>query len=98
MTTEDEGRGLADRKLAELSALSWEELDRYQARAETVTLGSGRRFRVKSMAYWDMDPWQSDMQISVKVYSARGWRRYWPYKARTIRPGENLPESPPSPL
>lgn len=51
-TIEDEARAFADRKLAELSALSWEELDRYEARAETVTLGSGRSFKVKSLAYW----------------------------------------------
>jgi hypothetical protein len=94
----EEGRSLALRTAAEVAALSWEKLDSYEPHDDQVTLESGHTFRVKSSAFWDMDAWQSDMQVSVKVYSSHGWRRYRPYTARAFRAGEDLPEQvPPSP-
>jgi hypothetical protein len=93
----EEGRSLALRTAAAVAALSWDELDSYEPREDQVTLASGHRFRVKSNAYWDMDARQSDMHVSVKVHSSRGWRRYRPYTARAFRAGEDQPEQvPPS--
>src|SRR2546426_11515903 len=88
----EEGRNVAAHKVAELVALSWEDLDRYDLRTEKVTLPSGRTYRVKSRAYWDMDAWQSDMRVSVKVYATQGLRRYWPLTAHAVRGGGGFPE------
>jgi hypothetical protein len=94
----DEGRDLATQKVDELVALPWKALDRYEPRDEDVTSPSSRRFRVKSHAYWDMEAWQSDMRVTVKVYAPRGLHRYWPFAAHALRGGEDLPERPPSTL
>jgi hypothetical protein len=76
---------IARRKAAEMEALSWEELDAYGKREETVTSPSGATLRIKSLAYWDMEEWASGLDIVVKVYTARGLRRFWPYKAYASR-------------
>src|SRR4051794_33395878 len=81
---------IAAQKADEIVALSWEDLDRYAARVEEVTV-NGRRFRVKSRPDWDMDAWESDVRVTVKVYATRGWRRYWPVTGRALREGEDLP-------
>jgi hypothetical protein len=86
-----EGRTLAQRKAEEVSALPWDELGRYDEKIEEVELPSGEKVRVKTFAFWDMDEWESDMRVSVKVYASRGWRRYWPWKASRVRGGETLP-------
>jgi hypothetical protein len=78
---EAEARTIARRKAADMEALSWEELDAYGERQETVTAPSGATFRVKSLAYWDMEEWNSGLDIVVKVYPSKGLRRFWPYKA-----------------
>ncbi len=88
------GRALAEAKVAEIEALTWEELDSYGEQVEQVTLPSGEVFRVKSHAFWDMDDWESDLHISVTVYAARGLRRFFPYRARGFRGGETLPDRP----
>jgi hypothetical protein len=90
----EDGRSLAERKVADLTALSWEELDRYDRQVEEVELPSGEQLRVVSLAFWDMDAWESDMLLSVKVYATRGWRRFRPYTARGFRGGEDLPDRP----
>ena len=63
-----------------MEALTWEELDAYGKREETVTTPSGATLRMKSLAYWDMDEWASGLDIVVKVYASSGLRRFWPYK------------------
>jgi hypothetical protein len=87
----DEGDAIAEAKAAEIDALSWEELDAYGQRIEEVTSASGQVFRVKSLVFWDIDEWESDLYVSVKVYAPRGWRKFWPHKARRFRGGETVP-------
>jgi hypothetical protein len=90
----EDGRALAEAKAAEINGLTWDQLDAYGQRIERVTLPSGKAFRVKSVTFWDMDDWESDLHISVAVYAESGWRRFWPYKARGFRGGETMPERP----
>jgi hypothetical protein len=86
-----EARAIAKRKAAEMAALSWEELDAYGKREEIVTSPSGATLRVKSLAYWDMEEWNSGLDIVVKVYPGKGFRRFWPYKAYASRGDHNDP-------
>lgn len=86
-----EATRLARAKLRELESLSWDELDAYVERVEETPSESGRRFRVKSYTFWDMEPWESDMYVKVKVYAPRGLRRLWPYTVVGGRGGEELP-------
>jgi hypothetical protein len=87
----DEGREIASEKLAALQRLSWAELDSYGTRAGRVTAPSGRTYRVKCSAYWDMGAWESGMELTVKVYARRGLRRLWPYTAHGDRGGADDP-------
>jgi hypothetical protein len=92
-----EGQTLADAKADEIAQLSWEELDAYGERAEQITAPSGSVFRVSSRAYWDMNPWASGIEISVKAYAAGEMRRIRGHKARRIRSGPDYPvPAPPS--
>ena len=92
-----EGQTLADAKADEIAQLSWEELDAYGERTEQITAPSGSLFRVRSRAYWDMEPWASGIEVSVKAYAAGGMRRIWGNKARRTRGGPDDPV-PPSPF
>jgi hypothetical protein len=91
---QSEAQKIAAQKADELVSLSWDDLDRYEPRVEEVTSVHGRRFRVKSHTFWDMDAWESDMRVTVKVYATRGWCRYWPVTGRALRNGEDLPAPP----
>jgi hypothetical protein len=90
-----EGQSLADAKADEIAQLSWEELDAYGERTEQSTTPSGAVFRVSSRAYWDMEPWASGIEISVRAYAAGGMRQIWGYKARRTRGGPDDPVPPP---
>jgi len=90
----DEGRSIAEAKAAQIAALDWEDLDAYGLRVEEMKSPSGQLFRVKSLTYWDMEEWESDLYVSVRVYAASGWRKRWPYKAGRTRDGETLPPRP----
>jgi hypothetical protein len=90
----EDGQALAEAKVEEMKGLTWEQLGAYEPRVERVTLPNGKVFRVKSVAYWDMDDWESDLHVSVAAYAERGWRRFWPYKARGYRGGETMPDRP----
>jgi hypothetical protein len=90
-----EGQALADAKADELAALSWQDIDAYGDQTETTTGSGGGVFRVTSRAYWDMEPWASGIEISVKVYERSGIRRIWPRKARRVRGGPDDPVPPP---
>jgi hypothetical protein len=48
MRGSSEGQRLADEKADEIEALSWEELDAYDERDESITTASGSRLRVRS--------------------------------------------------
>jgi hypothetical protein len=91
VSDQTDAQTIAAQKADELVALSWNDLDRYEARVEEVISVNGRRFRVKSHTSWDMDAWESDMRVTVKVYAKSGWRRYWPTTGRALRRGEDLP-------
>ena len=95
MARNSEGQRLADAKADEITALTWHDLDRYGQRTETVTGAGGGVFRVVSRAYWDMEPWASGIEISVKVSAPSGVRRFRRYKARRTRGGPDDPVPPP---
>ncbi len=94
VTRTSEGQALADAKADEVAALQWHDLDRYGQRTETMTGASGGVFRVVSRAYWDMEPWASGVEISVKANASRGLRRVWGYRARRTRGGADDPVPP----
>ena len=98
--SESDPRRLADTKAKEIAGFSWEELDQYGKRVEEVVTASGRRFRVKSIAFWDMEEWASAMYVIVNVYPIPRWRRFWGYSAVETRGGwdddEAIPERPAS--
>jgi hypothetical protein len=81
-------RSIADR----LEAMSWEELADYGERVEHVEGESGMRYRVRSLVFWDMEPWESDLHISVSVRQ-RGWNRLLRVREHRSRFGEGLPGS-----
>jgi hypothetical protein len=91
-----EGREIAQAKAKALAALSWEDLDAYGKRTEEVVSPTGRRFRVKSFVFWDMDEWASGMYIIVKAYPPSRWRRPFGYSAVETRggPDDPVPERP----
>jgi hypothetical protein len=92
---QSEGEALARVRADEIAARSWGELDAFGNRSEDVVTSSGGRFRVVSHVFWDMEPWESDMYVIVKVAPERGWRRFWPYKAVRARgPDDSVPERP----
>jgi hypothetical protein len=70
----EDPRRIAQAKAKEIASLSWEELDAYGKREEVVLSPTGRRLRVKSVAFWDMEEWASGIYVIVKVYPTRGWR------------------------
>jgi hypothetical protein len=55
--SEDDPRLVARAKATEIASLSWEELDAHGKRTEEVVTPVGRRLRVKSIAFWDMEAW-----------------------------------------
>jgi len=84
-------RELARVRAKEIAGLSWEELDAYGKRVQEVVTATGRRFRVKSIAFWDMEEWESGMYVIVRVYPIQRWRRFWGYSAVETRGGEDDP-------
>jgi hypothetical protein len=95
MNLSDQGRALAEAKADEVAALPWDALAAYGEREETVETATGR-FRVKTVAFWDMDEWASDLYVIAKVYAVRGWRRWRPWKAVRGR-GPDDPDFPAQP-
>jgi hypothetical protein len=93
---EEDPRRIAGAKAKEIASLSWEQLDSYGKRAEEVLTPTGRRLRVTSIAFWDMEPWASVMYVIVRVYPRHGWRRPWGYAAveRRGEAGDPVPERP----
>ena len=83
--SESDPRRLADTKAKEIAGLSWVELDEYGKQVEEVVTATGRRFRVKSTAFWDMEEWASAMYVIVNVYPIPRWRRFWGYSAVETR-------------
>jgi hypothetical protein len=61
-----------------------------------VAAPSGRRFRVVTGAFWDMDEWASGMNLYARAYAASGLRRWFPYKLWGARggPDDPVPEGP----
>jgi hypothetical protein len=90
VTMAAEGQTLADKKADEIARLGWSELDAYGERTERITSPSGRVFRVSSRAYWDMEPWASGIEISVRARPATGMRLR-SYTARRTRGGPDDP-------
>ena len=76
--------------------MSWPDLDAYGTRIEEVVTPSGRRFRVKTWTFWDMDEWASGMNCIIKVRPLKGWRKWWPYKDWAARggPDDPIPDPP----
>ena len=74
--TEDDPRLVARAKAKEIASLSWEELDAYGKRTEEVVTPIGRRLRIKSHVFWDMEEWASGIYVIVRVRPGKGWRRF----------------------
>ena len=74
--SDDDPRLVAHAKAKEIASLSWEKLDAYGKRTEEVITPTGRRLRVKSYVFWDMEEWASGMYVIVRVRPGRGWRRF----------------------
>ena len=90
-----EGQTLANTKADEIAQLGWRELDAYGQRTEQIHSPTGRIFLVTSHVYWDMEPWASGINISVKARPDGGLRRLRRYKAWRVRGGPNDPVPPP---
>jgi hypothetical protein len=92
-------RELLDLRMERWSAASWAELSELE-RAEGVDERVGG-YRLRSYAFWDMEPWQSGLYVKVKIYG-RGLRRLWPYSGVIVRgsspeDGDPLPDEPQRP-
>jgi hypothetical protein len=98
--SEEDPRRLAQAEAKKIASLSWEQLDGYGKKSEEVVTPAGRRFRVKSIAFWDMEAWASAMYVIVRVYPIPRWHRFWGYGAVETRGGwdddEAIPERPAS--
>jgi hypothetical protein len=84
-----EGERIVKAKADTLVLLPWKELDAYGLQFEVVEDPSGSAFLVKSQTIWDMDPWESDMYVSVQAHlidgpKQRRWLlrrpRYWQHE------------------
>jgi hypothetical protein len=97
---EEDPQRIAQAKAKHIASLSWQELDAYGKRDEEVVTPTGRRLRVKAIAFWDMEAWASTMYVIVKVYPLPRWRRFWGYSAVETRGGwdddEAIPGRPAS--
>jgi hypothetical protein len=93
--TSAEGQTLVNEKADEIAQLGWGDLDAYDERTEEIASPSGRVSRVTSRVYWDMEPWASGINISVKARPDGGLRRLWRYKAWRTRGGPDDPVPPP---
>jgi hypothetical protein len=92
-TEADDAREILRREVGVMEQLSWDELDGYEDRTTEISSDSGRTFRVRTMTYCDMDPWQSDRWMVAEAHSlGRRTHRKWSYREDTIRGGEELPE------
>jgi hypothetical protein len=78
------GDELANSQLEEVLALPWQEVERWGNRDGAVA-EHGTTFRVRTRVFWDMEPWESDLHVTVRVYAKRGWRRWRPFRARALR-------------
>lgn len=88
---------LLEARVDALARLSWEELNVYGEREEWMACPSGRRLRVVTGAFWDMEEWKSGMELYAKAYARSGWRRRFPYKVWRSRGGpDDLVPSPPA--
>jgi hypothetical protein len=89
---QEDARGVLDEATATMEQLDWEALDGFEETVHEVSAASGRRFRLRRLTYWDMEPWASDLWIVVEARPIDGSTgRERPYRKRTIRPGEQLP-------
>ena len=97
-TERNDARAILRGLLEPWTNASWEALDQLDAAEpyEDVVQGpSGRRYRVKLLAGWDMKPWESDFYVWARVYGRSDWRRRFPYLDTVVHGGEDLPSEPP---
>lgn len=64
-----EGKKLAEDRTREIEAMSLDELIRFVDDPVTTDLtgSSGRTYRCRMFAFWDMEPWQSELMVEVTV-------------------------------
>jgi hypothetical protein len=93
----DEAEAILRPRLEALTRLSWLEMDAYGEKEETVETPSGKRFRVVTGAFWDMDEWASGMELYAKAYPESGRRRRRPYTLWASRGGPDDPVHQPPP-
>jgi hypothetical protein len=92
-----EARQLAEERMREISAMSLDDLLRFEdgpVDAE-ITGPSGRAYRVKIYAFWDMEPYESVLYVRVKVagMGLRGYQRYFGVETRDPDYFEPEPEA-----
>ncbi|MGI8729908.1 MAG: hypothetical protein ACR2LK_07950 [Solirubrobacteraceae bacterium] len=83
-------------RLNALEALPWHELDSYGEKEEVVDAPGGRRFRIVTGAFWDMDEWASGNGALRQGVRRVGFRRLFPYTLWASRVGADdpVPEPP----
>ena len=93
-----DAKALIEPRIERWKHASWEELDRLESISgieEEALAPSGKPYRVRTHAFWDMEPWQSGMYVRVDVYGRSAWRKRWPYKGAIQRGGaDDGPDEP----
>ena len=94
-----EARELTEERIQKLAALPLQEVLRFQEQSveERITGPSGRSYRVHTHAFWDMDPYESDLIVRVDL-SGRGlywWQRYHGIDMRWADDDDDAPPEPP---
>ena len=69
LTEKAEAEAILWPRLNALEAMSWHELDSYGEKQELVDAPGGRKFRIVTGAFWDMDEWASGMELYAKAYA-----------------------------
>jgi hypothetical protein len=85
-----EARELTEKRMREIAAMPFDALVGFiDDPVETETTGpSGRPYRVKTYAFWDMEPEESDLYVRVKV-TGRGLRLFQRYLGVDVRGPED---------
>jgi hypothetical protein len=85
-----EARELARKRLGEMATMPFDELlQLIDHPVDSEAIGpSGKRYRSKTFAFWDMEPHESDLYARVQV-RGQGLRRYQRYYGVETRSPEN---------
>ena len=105
-SAEEEGAEIVRRKGEEVASLPWRDLDAYGEHFEFVEAPIGRHFVVKSQAFWEMEPWESELYVMTQAHliderrrrtflrRQRYWRTHYDWRVRGGVPDDPIPERP----